>query len=266
MRIVSMAPSLTECLFALGAGDRLTGVTSFCNHPAEARNLPRIGGYTDANYERIYSLQPDLVLLLDEHFSAAGRLDELGIPYIRFDTSSIPAIFRTIETLGRILDEKQAAATLTSQLRQRMEAVMSKPGDAPGQRVLVSIGRNMGTGGLSDVYVAGPGTLYHEMLEAIGAENVYTGKLPYAKLSHEAILRLAPDVVIDLIPDLDTSTTMSTEAVRAEWNVFGDLPAVVNRRVHVFGGDYVCVPGPRFVEVLEDIAYAVYPNRLREAP
>jgi iron complex transport system substrate-binding protein len=262
-RVVSMAPSLTECLFAVGAGDQVVGVTTFCGYPAEANGLPRIGGYTDANYEKIYSLKPDLAILLDEHYTAAERLTQLGIAHVKFDTSTIPAIFNTIEEMGKLLGKGAESRQVIADARTRIEEIREITKDSEPRKVLVSIGRNMGSGGISAVYVAGQTTLYNEMFKIIGAENVYNGDLEYARMSKEGIMHLAPDVIIDLIPDLETSVKMTPEEVRAEWEILKTVPAVKNDQVYVFGGDYVCVPGPRFILILEDIARAVYPENFK---
>ena len=265
-RIVSMAPSLTECLFAIGAGDRVVGDTTFCTYPPEAAELPKIGGYTDANYEKLYTLKPDMVVLLDEHVAAVERLRALGIPCARLDTSTMPSILNTLQTLGNLLDEQEKSQAIVAEIQERMSEIRKRTAHAPQRRVLISIGRNMGTGTLSDIYVVGRNTLYHEMLETIGAENVYTGSLEYAHMSQEGIMRLAPDVVIDLIPDLGTSVQMTVEEVRAQWNALENIPAVKSGQVYVCDDDYVCVPGPRFILVFEDIARAVYPECFEEKP
>jgi iron complex transport system substrate-binding protein len=258
-----MAPSITECVFAMGEGERVVGVTTFCNYPAAADALPKIGGYTDANYEMIYTLKPDLAVMLEEHYAAAERLAALNIPYIKVDTSTIPAIFQTLRTLGEVFHSEEAATRQIEQLQERIAEIKELTSNAPKRRVLVSIGRNMGTGGLTDIYVAGKHTLYNEMLELIGAENVYSGSMEYARLSHEGIMRLEPDVIIDLIPDLESARNVNLEEVRREWDILKNVTAVKNGEVHVFGGDYVCVPGPRFVLTFENIAKAVYPECFR---
>jgi len=264
VRVISMAPSITECIFSIGGGERVVGVTTFCNYPKATDALPKIGGYTDANYEMIYSLKPDLAILLNEHFAAAERLAALDIPHIRVDTSTIPAIFETLRTLGEVLRTENEAEKEIGRLQHRMDEIKTLTQEAPKRRVLISIGRNMGSGGLTDVYVAGKQTLYNEMLELIGAENVYSGSMEYARLSHEGIMRLGPDVIIDLIPDLESSINLNLEEVRREWDILKNVTAVKNDEVHVFGGDYVCVPGPRFVLTFENIAKAVYPECFKE--
>lgn len=259
-RIVSMAPSITECVFAAGGGARLVGVTDFCTYPDTARSLPRVGGYTDINYEMIYSLKPDLVLLFAEHQSATERLSTLGIPTLQLDTSTIPAILETLGTLGSLFHTEATTGKEIARLQQRMNSIRERTRNAPPRRVLISVGRNIGSGELSDVYVAGRNTLYNEMLELIGAQNVYTGNLEYAKLSREGLMRLAPDVIIDLVPDLESIYHLTPQDVRKDWNLLAGIPAVKNEQVHVLGNDYVCIPGPRFILAFEDIAHAVYPE------
>lgn len=267
-----MAPSITECIFAVGGGERVVGVTTYCNYPPEANTRPRIGGYADANFEAIYALKPDLVFLLDEHHAAAKRLDALGIAHHRLDTSTIPNIFNTLRTLGTLFNTEAQTEELITNLELRMSALTPSSSSSlrvknrPTKRkVLISIGRNMGTGGLSDIYVAGKNTLYQEMLDLIDAQNVYDGPLEYAKIAYEGIMRLAPDVIIDLIPDLETSTRFNIEEVRNEWNILKGIPAIENNEVHVFGGDHVCIPGPRFILTLEEIANAIYPCQIQQS-
>ncbi|MGD9419747.1 MAG: ABC transporter substrate-binding protein [Verrucomicrobiota bacterium JB025] len=263
-RIVSMAPSITECVFAAGGGERLVGVTSFCNYPPEAAELPRIGGYSDANFERIYGMQPDLAILLEEHVDAGRRLESLGIRWMKVDTARIGGILATVEELGGVFGTEEVAAAEVARLQGVVDGVRAKAAGVEPKRVLVSIGRNMGTGGLTDVYVAGGNTIYQEMLEVMGAENVYGGSMEYAKMSRESIMRLNPDVIIDLIPDLETTGKLKREDVVREWDVLKEVEAVKQGRVHVLGNDYVCIPGPRFALTLRDIAAAVYPEVFEE--
>ncbi|MEO0508771.1 MAG: helical backbone metal receptor [Verrucomicrobiota bacterium] len=263
-RIVSLAPSITECIHGAGATDRLVGVTRYCDYPGSISGLPRIGGMTDTNFEAVYKLKPDLIIVQEEHNASAERLDSLGIPYLIINTSTIPDIFESLRLLGGVFQTEAAAEATIRRLERRMAEIAEITKDAPKRKVLISVGRNMGTGGLSDVYVAGRTTLYNEMLELIGAENVYSGNLKYARLSSEGILRLEPDVVIDLIPDLEKSVKMSARQVQSEWDDLVAIPAVQNGEVYVFGDDYVCVPGPRFILVLDDIARVVHPGLFAE--
>lgn len=264
-RVVSLAPSLTECIYAVGAGDRLVGVTAFCNYPPEAESLPRIGGYSDTNYEQIYKLQPDLVILLPEHTDARDRLDALGIAHVTVDTFTIQDILETLETLGDIFGVQASAKAEVHRLQSRIDALHAAVRNAPERSVLVSIGRSS-TGELAYVYAAGRHTLYDDMLEKSGARNVYDGPVEYAPISRESIMRMNPEVIIDLIPDLQTSGTRTPEEARRDWDVLPDVAAVKNRQVHVLGDPYVCIPGPRFILTLENIARAIHPESFGERP
>ena len=263
-RIVSMAPSVTESIYAAGGVERLVGLTRFCTYPKEIMDLPRIGGFTDTNYEYLYKLEPDLAILQKEHYAAPERLDQLGIAYLEIDTSTIPMIYESIRKLGQAFGTEDIAEASIQSLQERVLEITAKTKNSPKRKVLISIGRNMGTGGLTDVYVAGSSTLYSEILELIGAVNVYEGSLQYAKISTEGIMHLNPDVIIDLIPDLQTSLKLTHEQVIAEWQTLGSVSAVQNGEVHVYDGDYVTIPGPRFILVMEDIARAVYPEHFTE--
>jgi iron complex transport system substrate-binding protein len=257
-RIISLAPSITESLCTVGATSNLIGITTFCNYPPAITHLPRIGGYTDTNYERILSLRPDLVVALDEHAVACKRFDELAIPYIQIDTSSIGALTNSLIQLGEATGHPEQAKQAVNQLQQEIASIQRKTALLPKRRVLISIGRNMGTGGLSDVYLAGPGTLYDELLSLCNAENVYSGKVDYARISKEGLQRMNPEIIIDLVPDLDQSKSLTKEQVRSDWFSLKEVTAIQHDAVYLFGGDYVCIPGPRIVQLLRDIAAAIH--------
>ena len=263
-RVVSLAPSLTECVYAVGAGDRLVGVSSFCTYPEEATSLPRIGGYTDTNYERIYTLQPDLVVLLPEHADARARLQALDIPYLQVDTFTIHDILATLRTFGEAFGTEEMAQRVADDLEERISAIRTATQDAPKRAVLVSIGR--GNDNLAQVYAAGRGTLYDEMLEIAGASNVYGGSLEYAPISRESIMRLNPETIIDLLPDLEKRGGKTAQQATHDWDFLPGVAAVKNGQVHVFTDEYVCIPGPRFILTLEQIAHAIHPECFGATP
>ena len=259
MRIISMAPNLTEILYALELEDRIVGVTSFCDYPPAAKKKPKIGGLYDANYESIVTLAPTLVLLLKEHQEARARLQTLGIEYMQVDNRSVKGILESIQRIGNKCGAKEKAQNLVESMRGTIQSIRSRrpehPGDRP--RVLISIGRAMGSGRATDVYVAGPDTIYQELTEIAGGRNAYEGNLDYPQVGAENILRMNPDIIIDMAADLEAKG-LDKRSVREEWNAFSDVKAVRNDRVYVLTGDYVTVPGPRFVMLLEDIAAAIH--------
>ncbi len=267
-RIISLSPAITEILFAIGCGGQVVGVTSFCKHPPAAARLPKVGGFYDTNYELVLSLQPDLVLHAIEHEAAAQNLQALGLECRALSLLSLPDIMASIRRAGELCHAAAPAEALADDLQARMDAVRARiPAGAPAPAVLVCIGRNMGTGGLADVYLAGPGTIYGEMLQLLGARNVYQGRLAYAQVGREGILRMNPGVIVDLAPDLDVSNAAARARLLADWNQLTSVDAVRQQRIYVLDGDYVCIPGPRIARTLADLAAAIYPDAApEEAP
>ncbi len=260
-RIVSLAPSITETLFAIGAGNRVAGVTRFCVYPPEVKTKPNVGGFLDPNYEAIVALKPDLVVLLPSHGQSESYLKGLGLRVLSVKNEPVEEIFRTIATLGTVCGASKTADSLAASLRDRMRVVSERTYSLPKTRVLVSAGRTAGTGSLGSVYAAGPGTYYDEIITLAGGENAYRGRaIAYPELSAEAVIRLDPEVIIDLVPDLG-SRGLTAEKVRDDWKTLLEVRAVKNGRVHVLTGDYTTVPGPRFILLLEDLARILHPER-----
>jgi len=258
-RIVSLAPSITEDLYVLGLMDRVVGVTRYCNFPAEAQTKVRIGGYYDPNYEMIVSLEPDLIIMLAEHQEPRERFSRLGIDIVTVEHKSIEGILRSIETIGEACGVLPKAKSVTKRLRERMARIQEKTRGHSSPRVMVSIGRNMGTGELEDVYISGRDGFYNEMIERLGGANAYPGKVASPVVSYEGILEMNPDVIIDIVPDLK-ERGWSPEQIYREWDAVCQVNAVRDGRVHVFGEDYVAVPGPRFITIMEKMARAMYPD------
>jgi len=258
-RIISLAPSITETLYALGLIDRVVGVTRYCDYPPEALTKTEIGGYYDPNYEAIVALEPDLIIMLAEHEEPRERLANLGYNIIVVNHKSIPGILRSIELTGEACGAAQKAKSITQDIRARMERIREKTEGLPSPRVMISIGRNMGSGTLKDVYISGKEGFYDEMLELLGAENAYAGGVAFPVVSGEGIIRMNPEVIIDMVPDMEQNG-WDPEMVYREWDAVSQVHAVKNRRVHVFDEDYVVVPGPRFISIMEKMAGVLYPN------
>ncbi len=253
-RIVSLAPSITETLFALGLGDRVVGVTRFCTWPREAAEKQTVGGYLDPNYEMMASLRPDLVLLLPEHEAVRAYLDQLGIHHETVHNRTVEEIMATIGTIGDICGVEARADSLLADVEERMAAIREGSQGQKRPRVLVSIGRTLGTGTLTDVYVSGSGTYYDELITLAGGGNAYSGDdIAYPILSAEGLLHLNPDIIFDLIPDFDKKG-YDRKAILDEWRGIGNVNAVRDSAVFLLTGDYTVIPGPRFILLLEDMA------------
>jgi len=258
-RIVSLAPSITEGLYALGLIDRVVGVTRYCDYPPEALTKTEVGGYFHPNYEAILMLEPDLIIMLVDHEAPREYIAKLGFDIVVVDHKSISGILRSIEAIGEACGVLQKAISITGDIKTRMERIREKTEGLSSPRVLVSIGRNMGSGTLEDVYISGKEGFYNDMIGFIGGVNAYSGGVAAPVVSGEGIIWMNPDVIIDMVPDLEEQG-WDPEMIYREWDAVSHVEAVKNSRVHVFGEDYVAVPGPRFILVMEKMARVMYPD------
>jgi len=259
-RIISLAPSITEILFALGVGDRVVGVTRFCDHPPEAATRHKVGGYYDPNYEAIVALDADLVILLPEHKEPREYLEALGIETLAVGNRTTKQIMDSIMAVGGRCGAEARAAEIVGDIRARLNLVAELTRGRARSRVLVSVGRAMGSGGLKDVHFAGKGTLYDEAITLAGGENACGGGgAKYPTLSAEGVLLLDPDVIVDLCADIKTSGR-SEDDVRGDWRSIPRARAVAAGRVHILTEMYAVRPGPRFILLVEHLARILHPR------
>lgn len=263
-RIVTLSPSLSETVCALGLGDRIVGVTAFASYPDEVKKKAKIGGYSDINIEAVYALKPDLVLALEQQEDTTRQLQTLNLNIAYFRNDTIEETLQMIEKAGILLQVPEKAKKICNSIATEQARIRETAASLPQRRVLVSVGRNMGTGAIGDVYAAGNNTIFGEIIALAGAQNVCTGHAPYSKLGKEALLRLNPEVIIDLIPDLDTMP-VTEEEVRRQWQEYQELDAVRNNRVSINTSNYICIPGPRLPLLIHELAAAIHPEYYQPA-
>jgi len=241
-------------------GSKLVGVTQFCNYPPEAKEITNVGGYFDPNYEAIIALQPDLVIILPEHESVKQYLSELGINYLVVNNKTIADILSTIETIGKVCGAEIKAGQLLRDINSRIENIKEKTKDLEHPRVLISVGRTIGEETLKEVYIVGQNTYYNELITFAGGINAFKNKkIEYPMLSAEGIILINPEIIIDLIADLESSG-LTESKVKKEWESVGSVEAIKNNRLYVFTKDYIVIPGPRFILLLEDLARVIHPE------
>jgi iron complex transport system substrate-binding protein len=259
-RIIALAPSITETLFALGLGDRVVGVTRYCRYPPEATTKAKVGGYSDPSYEDMVRLKPGLVVMLSEHVAAKQLLSGFGIKVLVVDNADISGIVSSIMKIGRTCGVEQNAIKIVDNIENRMDRIKRRANGLPRPRVMVSLGRGMGSGQLQDIYIAGKNTFYDDMIILAGGVNAYNGTtVTFPQISMEGIYQLNPQIIIDMVPDLD-GIKISTEKILAEWNRASKVDAVRNKRVYLFEEDYSVLPGPRFILLLEKMAKVIHPE------
>jgi len=243
---VSLAPNLTEIVFAVGAGERLVGATSFCDYPEEAKRIRRIGDTLAPNIENIIALKPQIVLVSTasqmENFTKT--LDAQGIAYFVTNPNSLDDIYKTIYQIGEIFRREERAYQIVDELKKRVADVEAVTGSAANVKVFVQIDKN-------SLYTVGRDSFITDLISRAGGESL-TGDVAtaYPKISKETALALNPERII-----------LSESENNLEPNeVFANSPAVKNGKVFRIEADLLSRPGPRVVDGLERLARALHPE------
>ncbi len=258
-RIISFAPSITELLFALGLGERVVGVTRFCNYPAEVAGKARIGGYFDPNYEAIAAAAPDLIVLLLEHEEPRRLLSAEGRRVLTVNHNTLPGIIESIRQVGLAGGVSERAEFLAEELERRLAEVERRTHGRPRPRVLITVAREPGSGRLGSLYIAGKGNFYSRLLELAGGVNAYQGELPLPEFSAEGLLHLDPEVIVEILGP-PSAGEAAQQAARRDWQSVPQLAAVRADRIHLFVDDFDIIPGPRIVGTLEKLARVLHPE------
>ncbi len=259
-RIISMAPSITETLFTLGIGEQVVGVTRYCDYPPEATEKTSIGGYVDPNYEAMVSVKPDLAIMLEEHKEARKFMEERHIDVLVVNNKEIDDIMESIEKIGVTCGVEDRAKKLLSGINSKIRKIKKKTEGLERPRVLIAVGRDLAAKRLGNVCIAGKNGFYDEMVHMAGGVNAYTKEnIKYPHVSSEGIIMMDPQIVVEIITDLDEKNISQKEIVK-QWKYLSDVSAVKNQRIHLMTQDYAAIPGPRFVNILEDFAEIIHPE------
>lgn len=250
-RIVSLSPSTTEILFALGAGEQVAGVTNYCEHPSAARLKPKVGGFTNHNLEAIAALQPDLVVLTPNGGSRATykRLKQLRVPVYSLPFYSLKDLSLAFETLGRLSGYPERAGVLIRELQDTAGQVQKTSAAEPLKAVYVTW--------RSPLILAGKGTMEDEMVRLTGAVNAASSsRVRYPRWSEEAFWGNDPDVILDASAfERETGDPQKEKQdALAFWSKFSSLRAVREGRVYLLSREVLPVPGPRTVSQIRVIA------------
>jgi len=258
-RIVSLAPSNTEILFAVGAGDKVVGVTNFCNYPydfaawVEAGNMTSIGSFKNPSVEPIVVLDPDLVLASKQSVDAVASLRNLGVNVLVLDAKNISGVLRDILLIGRAADRYSEAVALESDLRQKIDAIANQAADATSTpKVYHEVYPSMS---------AGPETFIDELITLAGGENIFhDASTRYPTVSSEAVIEKNPDIMV--FPDKymgreQFSETMEDVKNRPGWEL---ISAVQTDAIYEINSDIISRAGPRLADALETLAKMIHPE------
>lgn len=252
-RVITLAPNLTEIVFAIGAGDRVVGNTTYCDYPAEARNVTKVGDTLHPSLERIIALRPQVVLVSTasqlEVFT--GQLQSQNIAVFVTDPHDLDGVFKSIEQIGRMLGQEQQAQALVQKLRDRTNAVEQAVKQTKPVRVFYQVSAE-------PLYTAGRDAFVTDLMQRAGAVSV-TGDVPGAwpKYSNESALAARPEAII--LPtggSMGAANASVAEALR-------NSPAVQAGHVYKINDDHLARPGPRAVDGLEEMARALHPEAFK---
>jgi cobalamin transport system substrate-binding protein len=251
-------PATTEMLFAMGAGDRIAGVSSYDRYPPEVERLPRLGGLIDPNVERLLSIKPDLAIVYGTQTDLKQQLERAGIPLFPYVHRGLPDISAMIRSLGVRIGFAPQAAAVADRLERQLDDVRRRIGAARRPRTLLVFGRDPGS--LRNVDASGGYGFLHDMLDIAGGDDVLGDiRRESVRMSTEMILARAPEVIIELHYGASLEPG-AVAAERAVWNTLAAVPAVKNQRVYLLGGDEFVVPGPRIGAAVERLARTLHPD------
>lgn len=245
-RAVSLAPNLTEIVFAVGAGDKLVGVTTFCDYPAEARKIQKIGDTQTPNIENIIALKPQVVLVSTasqmENFSRT--LDERGITIFVTNPNGLEDIYKTVYQVGEIFGRGEKAREIVDDLKKRVADVEARTASAADVRVFLQISREQ-------LFTVGKESFITDLVNRAGGASVTSNvETAYPKISKETALALTPDAII----------LSDSEDNREPNDVFKNSPAVRNGKVFRINAELISRPAPRIVDGLEQMAKSLHPE------
>jgi iron complex transport system substrate-binding protein len=258
-RIVSLAPSNTEVLFALGLADMVVGVTDYCNYPPEAKEKPSIGGFSTPNIEQVVALSPDLILAASIHQKQIiPQLEARGMTVFALAPKTLNEVLETITLVGEITDKKEEASRLVTGMGSRIKAITDKTNNLPEAqkpRVFYVTWHD-------PLKTAGSGTLQDELIRTAGGINVAGNLSGYAGISLEAVIAANPEVIIAGV-GMGTGADAPLQFAKTEPRL-RDTDVRQHDRVYAIDVDLVGRTGPRIVDALEQLARFIHPELFGE--
>jgi iron complex transport system substrate-binding protein len=246
--IVALAPSFVEIFCELDACDALVAVDENSDYPPEVADIPKLSGFSPS-VEGIAASEPDLVVISFDPGGLQDALEQIGIAVLFLDAPpSVEGVYDQIAILGDVVGNPEGADELVASMQARVESLTSQLPEGAGPRVFHELD--------STLYTAGPGSFIADLYVILGAQNIASSAdSPFAQMTAEAIIDADPEVII--LADEGLGESPGSVAARPGWDA---ISAVVNGRVHGIDPDVVSRPGPRIVDVLEELAVLLYPE------
>ncbi len=254
-KIVSLAPSNTEILFALGLADRIVGVTDFCNYPPEAKNKPSVGAYDVPNIETIVSMAPDLVLGTDAQSDEIyQQLENRGLTTVAIIPHNLDEVLETVTLIGKLTGQDNEAADLVADMQGRMDTIIEKTSqltEAQKPRVFYIIWQD-------PIWTTGDGTFENALIEMAGGINIAHELSGYVSISLEAVLDANPQVMIAGV-GMGTGEDMPYQYIQTDSRL-ASTDARINGKIYSINMDIISRPGPRIFDALEQLFQLIHPE------
>jgi iron complex transport system substrate-binding protein len=250
-RIVSLAPSITEILFAIGAENEIVGVTDFCNYPPAALEKPKVG-YSQPNLEALVALEPQLVLAPPSFLRAdlLAKLEQLKIPTFVLESKTMEGIFGHIQLLGRMVGRAPEANALTAGMRKQVSNLTKKVEGRPRPTLLYVLSSE-------PLITVGPGSFIHHLIELAGGRNAAErANAPYPRLTMEEVLTQNADILLFPIGEFEGVP----QAEQDRWKRWTTLRAVQTGKLFQVQADFLNRPGPRVIEGLRHLVTLLHPD------
>ncbi|HEY6035967.1 MAG TPA: helical backbone metal receptor [Kofleriaceae bacterium] len=245
-RIITLSPSATEVVDALGATSELVGVDDYSDYPAAVKVLPKVGSFIAPNLEAIVRLRPSIVVVDDIHAQTTGALHDAHVATVECPMHALPDVKICLRELGTALRRTHEADSAIAGIDKAIDEARAK---RPAQHPKVLLVIDHEAGGIGNIIAAGPGTFNDELLAIVGGDNVLAGAgTKYPKIGAEEVLRAQPDVIVDL--------SYAGKDSLAPWDSV-KVPAVATKRVVSLFGGVLAHPTPRIGEALNALAHAI---------
>ncbi len=257
-RIVSLAPSLTETIYALGLQDRLVGDTAYCDYPPDAQKKTKVGGAINPSLEQIAALHPDIVLVTKgfNRLETVHALEGLGISSYATDPHTVEEIITSSKKLSDVLGVPEAGASVAGEMQRRLADLQQRVGALAAKRVLFVVWTQ-------PLISVGKDTFIADALRRAGAVSIVDSEQNWPQVSLEEVARLQPDFLVFAASHSDSaSPAVEVLATLPGWSI---VDAVTNRRFAVIS-DAVNRPAPRIVAAIEDLARQLHPDAFFEKP
>ena len=252
MRIISLAPSITEILFALGLNEEIEAVTDFCDYPEAVSKRPRVGGFINPNIEKIVSLKPDLIIAIRDgnRMGTIDRLNELAFPVYVVDPKSFDGVITTLQNIGDIVGRQENSKNIVNEIKAKREKTAILTRSLPRPKVFFQIG-------YLPMITVGKGSLADELIRLAGGRSISENEsLNYPPYNIEIVVQKAPEIII--MSSMESKRDYSS--LIKMWQNWKSIPAVKRNAIHIVDSNIVDRPTPRIVGGLEAMLRIIHPE------